>query len=41
MEHEWIWGKEGRGALGGVEGGETGWDVMYERRIHFPLKGKL
>lgn len=25
----------GPGELGGVEGGENGWDVSYERRLYF------
>jgi hypothetical protein len=27
-EEEWIWGRRERG-LGGVEVGETGWNIMY------------
>lgn len=28
------------GELGGVERGETGWDIFYDRRIYFQLKIK-
>lgn len=32
-------GEEGdREELGGVEGGETVWDILYEREIYFLLR---
>jgi hypothetical protein len=38
LKRKWRGSESGGGVLRRVEGGETGWDILYERRIYFQLK---